>query len=101
MEDTRLAALRRAQAKQEDRPAAEWQAWLAQMAMVRESAKFSGVEEWTRAHTIGALFACQAIRSSISMLRTLGQLNAVTAKLIEQACIEQETIAALMEQDVG
>jgi len=98
LEDTRRAAVKRAERKRDDRSAAEWQVWVTQMGLVRQAAVYSGVEEWTRAHTIGALFACQALRSSVAVLRSLGQLDAVTARMLNQALLEQETISALMEE---
>lgn len=98
MEDTRLAALKRAQHKAEDRSADEYTIYLTQMAMVREAAKMSGIPQWTQEHTIGALFSAQVIKSGVQMLRDMGMLDTRAALALRTLCDEQEITSVQMEE---
>jgi hypothetical protein len=99
MEETRQQALQRARRKRDDRSAEEFALWAQQMGMVREAARLSGIERWTREHTIGALFACQALQATLVTLRQLGAIDPMVAHTMRHAVQEQELIAALMEEE--
>jgi hypothetical protein len=68
-----------------------------QMALVRDSAKLSGIEQWTAAHTTGALFFGSALRGCFRQLAAMGMLNQAGLSMIENAINEQEIIAVQME----
>ncbi len=98
MPDYRARVEKRGQDKLADRSSAEAVLYLQQMSFVRESAEFSGIPEWTEAHTIGALFACSSLLAGIAMVRQAGLISKSTEAVLRQLIGEQEVISVMMER---
>ena len=68
MDDYRAGAQERAQRRLAAKSPQERVVYLDSMRLIRQGAVFSGIQEWTPAHTIGALFTASSIKSSLQEL---------------------------------
>lgn len=88
---------RRVRSKMADKGAPEAVIYAQQMAMVRQAASYSGIEQWKPEHTVGALFFGSSLRAALELLERAGVMTRSTRAQVEILIDEQENITVQME----
>jgi hypothetical protein len=98
MDEYKEKAKERAKKRLFDKSPAEQMIYLQQMSMVREAAKFSGIETWTYDHTIGALFTCSALKATFETMYRAGIFGSEKRNLLMLDVELQEDIIIHMDE---
>lgn len=93
------AARARAKKRLDEKHPQEQLLYTQQMALVRDAAQMSGIEHWTPNHTLGALFACSAIKGGFDVMHKARMVDHETAEILKMSVEMQEDIIIHLDED--